>query len=126
MSDIILSNLLHILKNLLFALFNIIIAKLIRLTSFKLKSDKRNKTNNAIFKVIQDSIDYVFQTYVDDLKKSNKFDTRSQKKALNKALNISLTFMKPKHKKFIIKNYGNLNKWIRTNIEVIIKKKKQN
>ena len=57
---------------------------------------------------------------VDSFKKSGNFGKEVQIVALNKAKELTLAQLIEEVKEYIIKNYGNINNWLITQIEVTI------
>ena len=55
------------------------------LLNSKIKDKKLAKITTALTTIILNSVQQVFQTYVDTLKKEGKFDKEAQKEAINKA-----------------------------------------
>ncbi|MBE6311493.1 MAG: hypothetical protein E7080_10660 [Bacteroidales bacterium] len=76
-------------------------------------------------KAIVSAVSYTSQTFVDALKASNMFDDAKQKEALNKALQKSLEMMSGTTISFIKNTYGDINSWITTKIEEVIKQNKK-
>lgn len=70
--------------------------------------------------IIVDSVNYVQQSQVDSLKKSNLFDTKAQEEAFEVAKSRALNLMNDKIKEDINKNYGNVDTFIQTMKESII------
>lgn len=70
--------------------------------------------------IVVSAVKTVFQTYVDSLKKEGKFDKESQLTAFNKARNIVMVQMTNDVKQFIIKNHGDFDTWLSTQIEATI------
>ena len=74
--------------------------------------------------IIVDSVNAVQQTYVDQLKKEDKFTKENQIAALAKAKNQAIQLMNTDIQNAIVNNYGNLNAFVETEIESIIRKNK--
>lgn len=74
--------------------------------------------------VIIESIDYVQQTYVNELKKTDTFSIESQKEAFGKAKDRAVELMNTDIVAAIEGSYGDLDKYIETVIESYINKKK--
>lgn len=67
---------------------------------------------------VSDAVLIVAQTYVDELKKQGDFDLEAQEIARNKAVLYATDLMSDGLKKYIEKNYGDIDKWILNQIEV--------
>ena len=87
----------------------------------------QNETADALKKglnIILDSVNYVQQTYVDDLKKEDKFTAEAQFKALQSAKQRAIELMNTDVQSAIEASYGNLDTYVTTVIESLIKKNK--
>lgn len=87
----------------------------------------QNETADALKKglnVILDSVNYVQQTYVDNLKKEDKFTAEAQSKALQSAKQRAIELMNTDVQSAIEASYGNLDTYVTTVIESLIKKNK--
>lgn len=74
--------------------------------------------------IVTTTVKYVSQTYVDDLKKQGKFDTTAQEEALKKAIETIQSQLDEDTKELLITAYGDLQTWIRVQIEAAIKDSK--
>lgn len=87
----------------------------------------QNETADALKKglnIILDSVNYVQQTYVDNLKKEDKFTAKAQSKALQSAKQRAIELMNTDVQSAIEASYGNLDTYVTTVIESLIKKNK--
>ena len=87
----------------------------------------QNETADALKKglnIILDSVNYVQQTYVDNLKKEDKFTAEAQSKALQSAKQRAIELMNTDVQSAIEASYGNLDIYVTTIIESLIKKNK--
>lgn len=75
--------------------------------------------------IITDSVNYVQQTYVDTLKKENKFTPEAQEEALQAAKDRAIELMNGDITTAIENSYGNLDTYVTTIIESIIAQNKQ-
>ena len=75
--------------------------------------------------IITDSVNYVQQTYVDALKKEDKFTPEAQEKALQAAKDRAIELMNGDITIAIENSYGNLDTYVTTIIESIIAQNKQ-
>ena len=74
--------------------------------------------------IVTTTVKYVSQTYVDDLKKQGKFDATAQEEALKKAIETIQSQLDEDTKELLITAYGDLQTWIRVQIEAAIKDSK--
>ena len=75
--------------------------------------------------IITDSVNYVQQTYVDTLKKEDKFSAEAQAEALEAAKNRAIELLNTDIQSAIESSYGNLDTYVTTIIESIIAKNHQ-
>lgn len=94
--------------------------KLVQLINSKINNNKAANFLSTATTIVINAVRSVFQTYVEALKKEDKFDESSQKVALLKARNIALSQMTDDVKKYIIDTYGDLDAWVNINIESTI------
>ena len=120
MNEILLNILSVIVTTILLPLISLIGAKLIRYLSNKIKNDKASQMLKMATEIVINAIKTVFQTYVDALKKEEKFDKESQVITFQKAKTVLITQMTDNVKRFIESTYGNLDIWIDTQIESTI------
>lgn len=66
------------------------------------------------------------QTYVDSLKENQAFSFDNQATALKKSMKTAEEIMRQEVKDFISAEYGDLNKWLDTQIEVAVNTIKTN
>lgn len=74
--------------------------------------------------IIADSVNYVQQTYVDSLKKEEKFTAEAQAEALDAAKNRAIELMNTDIQSAIESSYGDLDTYVTTIIESLICKSK--
>ncbi len=100
------------------------------LESKKTQIDDNKKNNdfaNTLTKaleIVTSVVKYVSQTYVDDLKAQGKFDAAAQEEALKKAVETIQSQLDEDTKELLITAYGDLQTWIRVQIEAAIKDSK--
>lgn len=124
----------EILINIISVLVTAVILPLISFAGTKLISwlNAKVKDENAKMQlivattIVKNAVLTVFQTYVDSLKASGTFNAQAQKTALLKAKEIALSQMTAEVKEYIIKNYGDIENWLTTQIESTIKLLKNN
>lgn len=94
--------------------------QLIQLINSKIKNNEFAKLLTEATTIVTNAVRAVFQTYVESLKASGKFDAQSQSVALTKAKQIALSQMSEEVRNYIIKHYGDLNAWLNNQIEATI------
>ena len=118
----------EILLNVLSIIVTAVIIPVISFLGFKLSSflsEKIKDEKAAAFlkracEIVLNAVRSVFQTYVESLKNSGNFNQDAQAIAFNKAKAIILNQMTQELKTFIVTNYGDLDEWIRNQIEASI------
>jgi len=90
----------------------------------KIKNEKAQKILTGALNLISDGVDYTYQTYVEAIKGTNLWDKEAQEKALNDTVTYVKNQLAPKSIEFITENYGDVEQWIKGQIEVAIKKSK--
>lgn len=83
-----------------------------------------NKVIDSAVRIVQDVVEQVNQTYVNDLKKSDKFDKNCQIEALRKSIELSQKLMSTRMRKFIQQYSGDIVEWIINQVESYISKNK--
>ena len=73
--------------------------------------------------LVQDAVDTTSQTYVEALKKEGKFDSESQKKAMDMTIQSVEKLMDKDMKELINTVYLDFDEWVRVQIESYIKNK---
>ena len=109
-----------VVTSIVLPLLSIAGAKLVKLINSKINNNKAANFLSTATTIIINAVRTVFQTYVETLKKEDKFDEASQKLALLKARDIALNQMTDDVKNYITSTYGDLDTWINTNIEATI------
>ncbi len=95
--------------------------KLISWLNAKVKDENAKMQLAVATTIVKNAVLTVFQTYVDSLKASGTFNAQAQNTALLKAKEIALSQMTAEVKEYIIKNYGDIENWLTTQIESTIK-----
>jgi hypothetical protein len=120
MNEILINIISVVVTSIVLPLLSIAGAKLVQLINSKIKNNKAANFLSTATTIIINAVRSVFQTYVEALKKEDKFDEASQKLALLKARDIALNQMTDDVKNYITSTYGDLDTWINTNIEATI------
>lgn len=100
-------------------------AYLVNLIRTKVKNEKIQNILLGAINIVQDGVDYTYQTFVENMKGTTLWDDAAKEAALNKALDYAKTNLSDKAKNLITRDYGDLEVWIKNQIEVAIKKSKQ-
>ena len=93
---------------------------LVSLINTKIKDAKMAKWLCQITEIIMNSVKTVTQTFVDTLKKDGKFDKESQEEAMKRYLELIQSQLTDDAKKFIQDNFGDIQTWLKAQIESII------
>jgi hypothetical protein len=120
MNEILINIISVVVTSIVLPLLSIAGAKLVQLINSKINNNKAANFLSTATTIIINAVRTVFQTYVETLKKEDKFDEASQKLALLKARDIALNQMTDDVKNYITSTYGDLDTWINTNIEATI------
>lgn len=120
MNEILINIISVVVTSIVLPLLSIAGAKLVQLINSKINNNKAVNFLSTATTIIINAVRTVFQTYVEALKKEDKFDEASQKLALLKARDIALNQMTDDVKNYITSTYGDLDTWINTNIEATI------
>lgn len=99
-------------------------AKLTQWINGKIKDDETKKVVEEINQIVSTNVYFVCQTYVENLKKKNKFDEKAQSYALRYAQEKILNDLGDIAKEHILEHYEDINGWIITQIESTIYNKK--
>lgn len=91
----------------------------------KIEDEKTRRLLLEGTSLILDSVNYVQQTYVDNLKSAGKFDAAAQQHALEAAKTRALDLMQDDVYKVLNSQYKNINNYMDTIIESAIAKKKE-
>ena len=85
-----------------------------------IKNDKLKRLMNELNVLVQNSVNEVYQTYVDDLKKGGVFNKECQKEALTKALELMRNNMSADLSKWVNENHTNVTEYLKGLIEAQI------
>lgn len=88
-----------------------------------------NSIANKYIKMLADTITTCViatnQTYVDSLKEQGKFNEEAQKQAFNLTLNAVLAILGAEGQEYLTEIYGDLNTYIKQQIEVAVNQNKK-
>jgi hypothetical protein len=93
---------------------------LTKLLSQKIKDKNLANWLTQITEIILNAVKVTYQVYVEALKDKNMFDAEAQKEALERAYKMVLSQLTDDAKNFIKENYGDIETWIKTQIESAI------
>ena len=124
MNQILLNILAAIVTCIVLPLISFIGIKFTQWLNTKIKNDKGKALMERATQIVLDAVRCVFQTYVEALKKSGSFDQKAQIYAFNLAKDTALKQLGDDAKAYISENYGNLQEWLKTEIEASINKLK--
>ena len=124
MNQILLNVLATVVTCIILPLISFLGVKLTQRLNTKIKDEKGQKLIEGAVDVVVNAVRSVFQTYVESLKNSGNFNAEAQKIAFNLAKSIVLKQLTEDSKAYIANNYGDLEEWIRNQIEASIYKLK--
>ena len=90
----------------------------------KIKDEKIKRILNDALNIVSNGVNYVYQTYVEKLKGTTLWDADAMKEASNRAMEYINANLTEEAKAFISKNGKDLAEWIKEQIEIAIKKSK--
>lgn len=93
---------------------------LTKLLSQKIKDKDLANWLTQITEIILNAVKVTYQVYVEALKDKNMFDAEAQKEALERAYKMVLSQLTDDAKNFIKENYGDIEAWIKAQIESAI------
>ena len=111
----------NVLTYLFIALIGGALAFIIRWLNKEIKNDFASSVLDEIERAVNDAVQYVNQTYVDDLKEMDYFTDLDKKKALDMAINAAITGLSKRALAYINKNYDSIQDLLETKIEAAIK-----
>lgn len=92
----------------------------------KIKDKKVAEFATNIMNIIMNAVKMIYQEFVEVLKKEGRFDEKAQKEAKEKAMAIIKGQLTEELKSYISDNYGDVEKYISNQIEVILYNLKNN
>ena len=120
MNEIVASIIGVIVTSVVVPLITLLGAKLTQWINGKIKNEETRKIIEKVNQIVTSNVAYVFQTYVNNLKKKYKFDDKAQNYALRYAQEKILNELSEVAKEYILEHYGDINGWITTQIESTI------
>ncbi len=119
-SDIILTG----VSILVSGLFTYLVGVITAFINSKIKDKKMAKIASSLAILILNSVQQIFQIYVDTLKKEGKFDKDAQESAKNQAFELINGQLTEEMKEYIKDNFGDVKTYILNQIESTIYKLK--
>lgn len=92
-----------------------------RYIAAKMDGTKYETAANAVLKAVE----YVNQTFVNELKENGEFDKAAQANAMERAIMAAFEMMGDGIIKYVEKTFGNVEEWIRINAEAYIAETKK-
>lgn len=92
--------------------------------SNKIKDDKIKLVSNTVLDLIRDTVLYVNQVFVDQLKESGGFNKEAQVEAMAMALEHIKANLTAEANKILEDLYGDVSNWLLVQIEAMISKMK--
>lgn len=120
LNEIVVNVIAVVVTSVVIPLITLLGAKLTQWINGKIKDDETKKVVEEINQIVSTNVSYVFQTYVENLKKKDKFDDKAQSYALSYAQEKILNDLGDIAKEHILEHYGDINGWITTQIESTI------
>lgn len=120
MNEILLNVLSVVVTAIIIPLISFLGFKLSQFLSAKIKDEKAASFLKRASEIVLNAVRSVFQTYVESLKNSGQFNKDAQAIAFSKAKAIITNQMTEELKTFIINNFGDLEEWIKNQIEASI------
>ena len=96
------------------------ISVLKKLVNEKIDNATLREVLNDGLTVLENSVKYTYQTYVEGMKDKDIFDEAAQKQALQMAKDKALSMLSEGFIETIKNLYGDVNNWLETNIESTI------
>ena len=90
----------------------------------KIKDDKMAKVVDEAFFIVQDGVNYVYQTYVEELKRTSLWDKTAMQTANQKAIDYIYNHLSQEAINYIVSKGQIVDEWIAEQIEIAIKNSK--
>ena len=124
MNEIVLNIISVVVTSIVIPLITFLGIKLTQWLNTKIKGEKEKNLLTKITEIITNNVASTFQTFVESLKKENKFDLNAQAQALRKTKESIFNELSDEAIQYIDNNFGDFNEWITTQIEATIYKLK--
>ncbi len=124
MNEIVINIISVVVTSIVIPLITFLGIKLTQWLNTKIKGEKERNLLTKITEIITNNVASTFQTFVESLKKENKFDLNAQAQALRKTKESIFNELSDEAIQYIDNNFGDSNEWITTQIEATIYKLK--
>lgn len=125
MNEIVINIISVVVTSIVIPLITFLGIKLTQWLNTKIKGEKEKDLLTKITEIITNNVASTFQTFVESLKKENKFDLNAQAQALRKTKESIFNELSDEAIQYIDNNFGDFNEWITTQIEATIYKIKK-
>ncbi len=125
MNEIVINIISVVVTSIVIPLITFLGIKLTQWLNTKIKGEKERNLLTKITEIITNNVASTFQTFVESLKKENKFDLNAQAQALRKTKESIFNELSDEAIQYIDNNFGDFNEWITTQIEATIYKMKK-
>ena len=92
----------------------------IKFINSKIKNETIRNLMLGATQIVADGVKYTYQTFVEEIKGTNLWDKEAQEKAMQKSIAYVKGTMTKQAQDYITANYGDLEQWIRQQIEIQI------
>ncbi len=86
----------------------------------KIKDKKVANWLTSLTTIITNAVKTVYQEFVECMKNNGTFDEKAQKEAKERAMVIIHSQLTPELQSFIQSNYGDIEEWLKNQIEVVL------
>ena len=124
MQEIIGDALKNLIQTIIAVTFPILITYLSRYLASMTKSEVAERCIMEVADAVTTAVLYVNQTYVDEMRKTNAFNTANQRYALTMATDKAKDLLSDEATQFLEKTHGNIAQYIAPKIEAAVKKQK--
>lgn len=90
----------------------------------KIKNEKLKALLSGALTIVQDGVNYTYQTFVEEIKGTDGWTEEAKNAAVEKALAYIKTNLSAQAQEYVKSVYGDVDVWAREQIEIAIKKSK--
>lgn len=120
MSTEVMNVLLSVVSVVLTALASWGVAVLTNWLNTKIKDKNMAAMITQCLNIVADAVKQIYQEFVEALKKEGKFDAAAQEEAKERAIAVVKNQLTPELMDFVKANYGDVEAWIKNQIEVAL------
>ena len=120
MSTEVMNILLSVVSVVLTALASWGVAVLTNWLNTKIKDKNMAAMITQCLNIVADAVKQIYQEFVEALKKEGKFDAAAQEEAKKRAIAVVKNQLTPELMDFVKANYGDVEAWIKNQIEVAL------